>query len=459
MGLAWTRVGLVLTTLIFWFLSGPQPGHAAMAVGPIWSLPRRISSSPMDSWYPIIVADTADTLHCIWTDQTLGSGRGDVYYARRVPGNEWSTPLNLSESIGEASQPTIAVDAQQTVHVAWSDNTPGNREIYYVSRPPGANWGAIQKVTETEADSVNPYLIAGPNGHLHLIWYEHIANSRCIYYSSRDPSGKWSIPQNVSSPDDMAMDFAAVVDANGTLHLAWFGSSSGNWEILYVNKPLGGNWSDPVSLSPPCSYSGQVSMAMDDNDHLHLVWSEGTSLGLLSNSDIFYRERSENGQWSDLRNLSESDGQSLYPVIAADSTGSIYVVWQDAIPGGLWSIYCISRRPDETWTDAVRLSPPDENAEEARIYAGHSVDVVWSGGVAGNWEICHVHRDEFGTWSPPIVISNTPGDSFAPYLVADTSEGLHVVWYDDTLGPYDIYYSTKVSHVVFLPNLFMSAME
>ena len=455
----WRRVPLVPAILSAWILLGVQPGNATVALGPTWSSPaHNISQSPVDSWYPIIVADGSDSLHCVWTDRKLGSGRGDVYYARRAFGEIWSASLNLSESPREASQPTIAVDGQQTVHVAWSDNAIGNKEIYYTSQPSGASWATIQNMSQTEDSSASPHLVVGPDEHLHLLWYEHIADRLRIYHSSHGPSGGWSTPQAVSSSDGIAVEFATAVDEGGTLHLAWSDPSSANWKILYAYRSPSQDWSDPVAISQGCRQCGQVSMDVGPDDRLHVAWSEGASLGLPSDSDILYRERSEDGEWSDIQNLSESDGQCLYPVVAMDNMGCVYVAWQEATPGSFWSIYCARRGPDGNWRDTDVLSAPDGNAQRPSIYAGHSVDVIWSGGVAGNWEICHTHRDEPGRWFPLAVVSNTAGNSFSPSLAPDTRGGLHVVWHDDTPGFYDIHYSSSSTlHVIFLPSLFANS--
>ena len=45
-------------------------------------------------------------------------------------------------------------------------------------------------------------------------------------------------------------------------------------------------------------------------------------------------------------------------------------------------------------------------------------------------------------WATPVNVSNTPGASARPRIAVSEGNKLHVVWYDDTPGNFDIYYTT-----------------
>lgn len=50
-----------------------------------------------------------------------------------------------------------------TVAVAWSDNTPGNSEIYFkTSADGGATWSAAKRRTNNSGASVGPSIAASP---------------------------------------------------------------------------------------------------------------------------------------------------------------------------------------------------------------------------------------------------------------------------------------------------------
>jgi len=52
---------------------------------------------------------------------------------------EWD-PRNVSRSPGLSYAPSIAVDNEGNVHLVWSDDTPGNYEIFYSFKKPDSDW-------------------------------------------------------------------------------------------------------------------------------------------------------------------------------------------------------------------------------------------------------------------------------------------------------------------------------
>ena len=46
---------------------------------------------------------------------------------------DWTTAKRLTWTAGRSFSPAVAVDSGGATHVVWSDDTPGNYEIYYKS--------------------------------------------------------------------------------------------------------------------------------------------------------------------------------------------------------------------------------------------------------------------------------------------------------------------------------------
>jgi len=75
------------------------------------------------------------------------------------------------------------------------------------------------------------------------------------------------------------------------------------------------------------------------------------------------------------------------------------------------------------------------------IDSSGSLHIVWDDSTPGNHEIYYKMTSDGGdTWSTSKRISWTSGYSTLPDIAADSSGNLHVVWYDDTPGNYEIYY-------------------
>jgi len=100
-------------------------------------------------------------------------------------------------------------------------------------------------------------------------------------------------------------------------------------------------------------------------------------------------------QWMTSQRLTWNSGNSGYPAIAVDDSGRIHVVWHDFMPGN-WEIYYRkSADGGSTWMTKQRL-----------------------------------------TWNS--------GGSVFPDIAVDSSDDLHVVWFDYTPGNGEIYYKKYV---------------
>ncbi len=212
----------------------------------------------------------------------------------------WASPVNVSNTSGSAGIPGLAIDSSGGLHVVWYDDTPGNSDILYSTKPSGGSWSS----------SVN------------------ISNN----------SGGSGIPR-------------IAIDGSSGLHVVWFDDTPGNFDILYSTKPSGGSWSDPVNVSNNSGDSGYPGIAMDGSGGLHVVWSDDTP----GNLDIFYSTKPSGGSWSTSVNISDNLGNSKYPAIAIDSSGGLHVVWHDNTPGN-YDIFYSTKPSGGSWSTSVNIS-------------------------------------------------------------------------------------------------------
>jgi hypothetical protein len=130
------------------------------------------------------------------------------------------------------------------------------------------------------------------------------------------------------------------------------------------------------------------AIATDTNNHIHVVWSDGTP----GNLEIFYKKSTDGGANWTFKRLTWNSSQSYYPAIATDSNNHIHVVWRDGIPGSYEIFYKIS-------TDGA------------------------------SWNFQRL------TWNP--------GNSTNPAIAADSDNHIHVVWQDTSPGHWEIFYKKK----------------
>jgi hypothetical protein len=176
--------------------------------------------------------------------------------------------------------------------------------------------------------------------------------------------------------------------------------------------------------------------------------------GYWGDVEIFFASRSADGVWTNPVNLSDLGGECRSPSIAVDAYGGVHVAWRHVNPPGFWRVYTTSWIEGEGWSEPQLVPSFSGNARDPLLLAGLDVDLVWSGGVEGNWEICHSRRDEDGTWSPAVNVSMSAGHSFYPAAVRERAGTLHVVWQDNTPDHYDIHYAAS-GYGLWLPIVMM----
>jgi hypothetical protein len=87
-----------------------------------------------------------------------------------------------------------------------------------------------------------------------------------------------------------------------------------------------------------------------------------------------------------------------------------------------------------TWNDGVSYSP------EIALDSSSHLHVVWYDDTPGHYEIYYKKSTDGGTtWTAAKRITWSSGDSKYPAMAIDLSDRLHVVWTEDTIGGSEIY--------------------
>jgi len=139
-----------------------------------------------------------------------------------------------------------------------------------------------------------------------------------------------------------------------------------------------------------------------------------------------------------------SNNPAYWPHMVVDMTRTVHVVWTDWSNG---DIYYTRRENNGTWSSPVNISNNPGTRDRPQVVVDRSgiVHVVWTDFTTGSGDIYYARRGSDGTWSSPQNISNTLMESLNPQLAVDGSGAIHVVWADSTPGPEDIYYAQRGS--------------
>ena len=355
-----------------------------------------------------------------------------------------TTPVNISNTSGGSFWPAVAIDDAGNPHVVWHDQSPGNKEIYYVTKPDGGPWSTPVNISNTPQRSFWSTVAIGSGGTVHVLWGDDTPGNGEILYASKPSGGSWSTPANISNDLGSSYRPDIAIDDEDTLHVVWHDDTVGNYEIYYASKPTIGLWSDPTNISGSPTDSAQPSTAIDSNGTIHVVWDEGDG--------IYYAKKPSDGFWSTPTELPSSPGSSGGPAIAIGDD-ILHVVWRDWTPGNQ-KIYYTSKTSEGGWSTLVNMSSNSTintfGSPAIAVDGVGTVHVVWGDDSPGNGEILHASKPSGGSWSTPVNISNNSGWSERPALPTSMSGAIHVVWEDDTPGNDEILYTTYAGAPILL---------
>ena len=160
----------------------------------------------------------------------------------------------------------------------------------------------------------------------------------------------------------------AVVDAAGTVHLAYVGDGTDRANLFHVTRDPGApGWSEPRRVNSRAhSVSGVgpvdgAQLALGPDGRLHVVWLQAEP------ARFFYTRGVEDGSgFEPQRDLSTGNqgDEEAGPAVAVDRGGNVFVFWHaGAAEDARRSVYLtVSRDGGTTFEPARRVSPAAEGA-------------------------------------------------------------------------------------------------
>jgi hypothetical protein len=140
-------------------------------------------------------------------------GNDEILYKRSVNGGSIFSNIivNISNNAGLSELPALAVSGS-VVHVVWTDNTPGNPEIFYRrSLDDGSTFSAIIKNLSNNAGLSEGRGLAANGNNVYVVWLDTTpGNDDILYTTSADGGSTFStILSNLSR--DSVGSFAPAI--------------------------------------------------------------------------------------------------------------------------------------------------------------------------------------------------------------------------------------------------------
>ena len=251
--------------------------------GGVWSTPYNVTKTVSgDESYPALVIDSQNNLHIVYVDYDAFM----LKYVNRTSIGSWSTPIDLLNPpyifTNELTRPTIAVDSNDNLFVAFSgNNATYNNEIYLINNTAG-DWSIPYNVTRDSLtddwDDDLPYITIDSQDRIHLAWLTTNFTVYGLEYQSY-VDNVWSTPVYITLSDEQIYGFSMYPDFNNELHLCYDIDTGGGFcDIYYVNN-TGGVWHTPAVVSNHTANELNPNIVVDNHGYAHIVFSS---------SDIYF---------------------------------------------------------------------------------------------------------------------------------------------------------------------------
>ncbi len=328
-----------------------------------------------EAWYPDVTYAGSDLL-ASWMQGTFDAQpapNGDLMQ-QNVGG---ASATMLKQDLYGYMGPHLAVgeDGSQHLIFALSDSSTawiqGKGDLYYSQRTSGGAWTSPTAIITGDLvlENPGPLVVGGiwfpdmalsPDGQtVHLIWEQRIQSLDGIvfqvwYVRGTQTSGTLEILhttlQRISPPDQRAGRPAVAVDEQGHVHITWTEITGnedkpGNEYIHYrrVDLPAHTTLTEEAVLVNVERPAWTTSVLAARGPYVCAAWdsfplSEGAGVG---KEEVSMRcSRNGGAQWDNVSTiLSETDDLSIFPDFAFDSQEQVHLIWEEHQGGAVTQNY------------------------------------------------------------------------------------------------------------------------
>lgn len=383
----------LLSFLVLFFIAFVVFNSQAYALGTV----TKISTSSNDVINPVTVTDSDGYLHAVWQELTPGqvwTGVNPGIYYSRWNGDTWSAPLKISENTDFASNPGIAVDSSDTVHVVWDDATysgDGLPNVVHKTRSSTGTWSSIEVLTRPAGTIAARFARVAINStnEPNVFFTANTDGNKDSIYWTRFTTGAWTTPQlisqNASSSNITDSQWVDVKDDDaGSIHVVYWSFSqalyyreltnntfstpfqvntSGNMEStrlgatpagevfitwyqvfdtsINVRWTVGGVWQSPLALTTSAQRSNWgypiMGVTTDSKERAHVGWGEKDISDNLI--DLKYRTFTA-GAWQAAQDVDLNNNDADTPFVYPDVWDNQHFMWAEENPStGFWELY------------------------------------------------------------------------------------------------------------------------
>jgi hypothetical protein len=242
--------------------------------GAVWEEPRVLVTAGGAVTGISSSVDANGICHVVYT--TAGSGpSGNSYVVYGTFNTSDPNPVlggivNLASSYGALTSPGITVDANNLPHAVWT----GAGDVFYRFKS-GSTWSSSSNISNTTTTSSLPTISYGNNS-IHAAWQENLTGNREIYYKSKIVGGTWGTVQNLSNNSTPSVEPSLIGSVGGEPLVVWADSIGSNYDTRY-KQPVSGASGSFTATSLQSHHPVFGARAITNGARVVLMCTDGSS--------------------------------------------------------------------------------------------------------------------------------------------------------------------------------------
>ena len=314
----------------------------------------------------------------------IPDGGGDqvklIHFNGKTPG----AAVDVTGTGKDVWRPSVALDGQGQVVVAWSEQRDGNWDVFARSFDPDRkSFSEPERLTTNPGTDTAVVLAATPHGTVWMAWQAWVDGQAEILAA---PVTNASKPINVSKHPANDWSPAIATDSRGRVHVAFDSYRAGNYDVLLASDVTSSGGFRPITVAGSSRFESRPSLAIDAQGRAWVGYEErpanwgkdfgraiqGDGVGLYNSGAV--RVCCVDGERvldvaDPVAALAEGEQRlNTQPRLSCDASGRLWLLYrhrQEAVmsdtivpAGGVWIEYA-SCLAGQTWTPPQPLPRSD----------------------------------------------------------------------------------------------------
>jgi hypothetical protein len=336
----------------------------------------------------------------VWDDYRNGL-IPDIYFGKSTDGGlSFDTNVRVDDDTIGASQtnPTMAINGN-TVYVTWQDDRLGDYNIRFAKSTNGGDtFGPSVRVDDsTQGNQQYPSIMVAGNGDIYIVWQDNrrtLASGDYDIYFSKSTDGGATFNTNVRVDSTGSSDYdqkypKIAIGSGNNIYVVWQDSRNGDWDIYFTRSTNAGSSFntniriDHTSLGPDQVFP---EIGADSSGNVYVIWEDDRNGA--TNPDIYMSKSTDSGASfgsSDIRvdNTGTDTSKQTRPVIDLDNTGALHIAWGDTRNDNSDIYYTSSTDGGATFENDRRV---DDTGTETSIQEDPAIAVTSMSNVCLGWK-------------------------------------------------------------------------